>query len=338
MAGGLIALLDDVSLIVKYTAARGGALATMSGKTALHSVGVVIDDTAMAPGFVADASPQRELPIIWRITKGSLFNKIIIVLPIALLLSWLAPGLLTPLLMLGGTYLCYEGAQKVVSAITGRDAEELPAQETGPDAEDALVKSAVMTDLILSAEIMVLSLNAVIDQPFGIRVGVLIGTAILITLGVYGVVALLVKIDDIGLAIVEHGRVPALGRGLVRGMPIILTILEVVGTFAMMWVGGHLVLAGIGSLLWSWPLETISHLEHAAAAAAGAAGGFVGWLVETLCSLAAGIVWGLIVYGIIEGVQALLPNTKPDGAHIATKVTKNVPLPPGAGRPRAPQS
>lgn len=312
MAGGLLALLDDVSLIARNAAATADDVAGLVGKTAAKSAGVVIDDAAVTPGYLQGASPARELPMIWRITKGSLVNKLIIILPIALLLSWIAPWLLTPILMLGGTYLCYEGAHKIVAAITGHNAHTTPVREQGPEAEDKMVKSAITTDLILSAEIMVISMNAVIDEPFWTRFWVLVVVAILITLGVYGAVALLVKLDDIGLGVIERGNAPRLGHGLVKAMPIILNIIAVVGTFAMLWVGGHIILVGLSDTGW-WPAPY--ELIHGWEVAAG--GGFVGWLVNTACSLVVGLIWGLIIVGIVEAIKKVLPTNKPQASQHA---------------------
>lgn len=315
MAGGLLALLDDVALIARSAAASVDDVSAMVGKTAVKSAGVVIDDAAVAPGYLEGAKPSRELPMIWRITKGSLINKLVIILPILLLLSWLAPWSLPIILMLGGTYLCYEGAHKVIHALSSHSEESESASDTGPDAEDKMVKGAITTDLILSAEIMVISLNSIMDQSFWMRVFVLIGVAILITVGVYGAVALLVKLDDIGVGMIRRGRAETLGRGLVTAMPIILAVISVVGTFAMLWVGGHIIVQNLDSLnIWSWPYSTIHGWEVAVG------GGFLGWLVNTAASLVVGLIWGVVAYAIVEGVKAMLPGMKADGEHAANSV------------------
>lgn len=298
MAGGLLALLDDVALIARNAAATVDDIATLAARTATKSAAVAIDDAAVTPGFIQGASPKRELPMIWRITKGSLFNKLIIILPIALILSWAAPWALTPILMLGGTYLCYEGAHKVMGVFTGYEKHEEPVKEVGPEAEDKLVRSAVTTDLILSAEIMVISLNQVLDGPFWTRLGVLVLVAIGITAAIYGAVALLVKLDDIGLGMVKRGTAPKLGMGLVKAMPVVLDIITVVGTLAMLWVGGHIMIVGVDELFWSAPSELIYGWEIAVG------GGFLGWLVNTGASLVIGLAWGLVIYSIIEAVKA----------------------------------
>ena len=166
MPGGLAALLDDVALIAKTASASIDDVAAAAGKTSAKATGIVVDDAAVTPRFVQGVTPARELPIIWRIAKGSLFNKLVIILPVALLLSWLAPWLLNPILMLGGAYLCFEGAEKVWEKISGHEDHEEAAVDTGPDAENKLVRGAVTTDLILSAEIMVISLNEVAAEPW----------------------------------------------------------------------------------------------------------------------------------------------------------------------------
>ena len=297
MAGGLLALLDDVALIARSAAASVDDVATLAGKTTAKSAGVVIDDTAVTPGFLRGASPKRELPMIWRITKGSLINKLAIILPVIMLLSWLAPWALTPLLMLGGTYLCYEGAHKIMAVFTGHESHDEPVKLAGPDAEDKMVRSAITTDLILSAEIMVISLNSVIQLDFWLRLGVLILVAVLITVGVYGAVALLVKLDDIGLGMIRRGRIPRTGRMLVKAMPIILNVISFVGTFAMLWVGGHIIIVGVDELFWSAPYELIHGWETAVG------GGALGWLVNTGASLVIGLAWGMVVYSVVQFFQ-----------------------------------
>lgn len=315
MAGGLLALLDDVALIARTAAASADDVGALVGKTTAKSAGVVIDDAAVTPGYLEGAKPARELPMIWRITKGSLRNKLIIILPILLLLSWLAPWSLTPILMIGGTYLCYEGAHKVIGLFTGHGSHDTPVQESGEEAEDKLVRGAITTDLILSAEIMVIAMNGIVEEAFWTRVIVLILVAIVITIAVYGAVGLLVKLDDIGLGMIKRGNAPGLGRGLVKAMPIILGTIGIVGTFAMLWVGGHIIVQGVDTVgLWSWPYETIHHWEEAAG------GGSLGWLVNTGASLIAGLLWGLVAYAVIEGVKALLPGKKADGEHAANAV------------------
>lgn len=321
MAGGLFALLDDVALIAKKAAVASRDVASAAASTSSKAAAVVVDDAAVTPGFVEGVTPARELPIIWKITKGSLVNKIIIILPIALLLSWLAPWALTPILMMGGTYLSFEGAEKIWHAIAarrgwhGHGEHDRPAVEKSSEDERSLVKGAVMTDLILSAEIMVISLNEVADRPIVERAAILVAVAFLITLVVYGMVGLLVKMDDVGLHLssrqgdpsrIGHRTIQRLGRGMVLGMPKILTALSVVGTAAMLWVGGHILLVGADELGWHGPFTAVHHLEDVIAGAGGA----VQWLVETGCSAAIGFLIGSIVAAAVSGGSRIAPEKR----------------------------
>ncbi|SPJ40379.1 Inner membrane protein YedI [Corynebacterium diphtheriae subsp. lausannense] len=197
MAGGLAALLDDVALIARTASASVDDVAAAAAKTSAKAAGVVVDDTAVTPQYVRGVTPARELPIIWRIAKGSLVNKLCIILPIALLLNAVAPWALTPILMLGGAFLCFEGAEKVGEMVTGK--QHSSEEEAGAKDENILVRGAITTDLILSAEIMVISLNEVADQTIWMEAAVLVAVGIFITAVVYGAVALLVTLDDIGL-------------------------------------------------------------------------------------------------------------------------------------------
>ena len=309
MAGGLAALLDDVALIARKAAASVDDVAAVAGRTSAKAAGVVVDDAAVTPRFVRGVTPKRELPIIWRITKGSLFNKIIIILPVALLLSWIAPWALTPLLMIGGTYLSFEGAEKVLE-MTGRvHHEEETAADKGGQSEDQLVRGAVTTDLILSAEIMVISLNEVADQPFFTRLTVLVVVAFLITLLVYGAVGFLVKIDDIGLRLAKRPNKTSkkIGLAMVSGMPAVLNAIAVIGTFAMLWVGGHIMLVGVAELFWSWPFATVHHLAQVVGRIPGI-GGWLAWITDTGFSMVAGLVWGLMVAAIVFLVRRTTGN------------------------------
>ncbi len=301
MAGGLVALLDDVALIARTAASSLDDVAAAAGRTSVKAAGVVVDDAAVTPRYVAGVTPARELPMIWRITKGSLINKLVIILPIALLLSWIAPWALTPILMVGGTYLCFEGAEKVLGRLLGHAKKDTPARDQGAGAEDALVKGAITTDLILSAEIMVISLNEVATEPMIFRAMVLVVVAIGITALVYGAVALLVKMDDIGLHMVERGGSGAgFGRGLVTAMPKVLTAISVIGTFAMLWVGGHILVVGLAEFNVTWPYDFI----HGAEVAVG--GGVLGWVVNTFFSLIVGLIWGAVIVAVIEGIKKAL--------------------------------
>lgn len=300
MAGGLFALLDDVALIARSAASSVDDVAALAGKTSVKAAGVVVDDTAVTPQYVEGIKPQRELPMIWRITKGSLINKLVIILPIAMILSWIAPWALTPILMCGGTYLCFEGAEKILHhLLPHREKETESVQEKGADAEDSLVKSAITTDLILSSEIMVISLNEVIDQPFWMRLGALIFVGIILTLGVYGAVGLLIKMDDIGMALNErHNGKSTVGNALVKGMPIVLDIIGVIGTAAMLWVGGHIVVKGLHEFGMNQPHEFIVSVTEKIS------NGALAWLAETGMSMVCGLVLGTVIATIVMAVKA----------------------------------
>ena len=294
MSGGLVALLDDVALIARTAAASIDDVGAAAGRVSVKAAGVVVDDAAVTPRYVQGVTPSRELPIIWRITKGSLVNKLIIILPIALLLSAFAPWALTPILMVGGTYLCYEGAEKILAKLTGDGGHSEPVAATGPGAENQLVRSAITTDLVLSAEIMVISLNELIGKPAWEQAIVLVIVAVAITLLVYGAVGVLVKMDDIGLRLGESdsGAMQSLGRGLVAAMPKVLTVIGVIGVFAMLWVGGHILLAGVDEFGWHAPYTVVHHLSESVP------GGFLAWLVDTACSMVVGLVWGAVIVGV----------------------------------------
>lgn len=318
MAGGLIALLDDVAALVKLSAASLDDVAAGASKAGAKAAGVVIDDAAVTPKFVEGVSPKRELPIIKRIALGSLVNKIVIILPIILLLSQFLPWLLTPLLMVGGTYLCFEGAEKIFEKfgwISHHEKESTAAAPAGAQdaktAEKKIVRSAITTDFVLSCEIMVIALNEVAAESLTSRAIILAIVALAITLGVYGVVALIVKMDDIGLHLAkkEAPGPQRFGRFLVGAMPKLLTLLSVVGTFAMLWVGGHIILVGIDELGFHALYGFVHHLETPVAAIA-VVGGFLGWLVNTVFSLILGAIWGAIVVAVILGGSALIRSTK----------------------------
>ncbi|MET3943427.1 DUF808 domain-containing protein [Corynebacterium mucifaciens] len=301
MAGGLLALLDDVALIARQAAASVDDIAGMTAKTSSKAAGVVIDDAAVTPQYVSGVTPSRELPMIWRITKGSLRNKLVFILPIALLLNAFAPWALTPILMLGGTYLVFEGAEKIVHKLSSDSDEqaEQAANKSEQD-EDNLVNSAIRTDLILSAEIMIIALDEVKDQPVWMEAAVLIAVGIFLTVAVYGAVALLVKIDDIGRGMIERGNAPKLGRGLVKAMPYVLSAIGVIGTIAMLWVGGHLIVRGLDEVVgWHWPHEIIAKGQEAVG------GGALGWMVETGISMIVGLIVGFIVLGVVQLVKKL---------------------------------
>jgi predicted DNA repair protein MutK len=252
---------------------------------------------------VRGLAAERELPIIRKIATGSLRNKILFILPAALVLSQFLPWLLTPLLMLGGTYLCYEGAEKVYEKLAGHHPpEETPQEHFGPEHEGPMVSGAIRTDFILSAEIMVIALNEVADEPFVARAIILLVVAVAITILVYGVVAAIVKMDDVGLHLTQRSTKLAqrVGHAMVRAMPGLLNVISVVGTAAMLWVGGHIILVGVDDLGWHWPYDLVHHWEEDVEHAVGSIGAAVAWLVNTFASLVIGVVWGFIVVGVMH--------------------------------------
>ena len=300
MSGGLVALFDDVAVLARAAAASVDDIGVGAARASAKAAGVVVDDAAVTPQYVRGLAAERELPIIRRIAIGSLRNKLLVILPAVLLLSYFLPALLTPILMLGGAYLCYEGAEKV-SARFGAHHEAHAAGEAALPDEDTVVSGAVRTDFILSAEIMVISLNEVADEPFVFRAVILTVVAIAITVLVYGFVGLIVKMDDVGLRLAELPRVGVarFGRGLVLAMPKLLTALTVVGTAAMLWVGGHILLVGSDELGLTFLYDAVHHLEEVAEDATGAIGPVVSWLVNTLASALLGLVVGAAVVVVV---------------------------------------
>ena len=306
MAFGLVALLDDVVALTKLAAASLDDVGAAAGRASAKAAGVVVDDTAVTPRYVHGVTADRELPIVRRIAIGSIRNKLLIILPVALVLSQFLPWLLTPILMLGGTYLCFEGAEKVWEKLGHHhEGPHAPAAEVGPEEEETMVRGAIRTDLILSAEIMVIALDDVASEPFLTRAAVLVVVAVLITALVYGVVALIVKMDDIGLHLArrESATTQLVGRMLVRTMPMVLTALSTIGVVAMLWVGGHILLVGADELGWHGPYALVHHLEEAVHDAAGALGGVLGWLTNTAGSAIAGLLVGAVVVAVVTVVR-----------------------------------
>ena len=301
MSGGLVALLDDVAVLARAAAASIDDIGAAAARASVKASGVVVDDAAVTPQYVRGLAAERELPIIRRIAVGSLRNKLLIILPAVLLLSEFLPGLLTPILMLGGTYLCFEGAEKVWARFGGHHHTHAAGEDVLPD-EDTVVSGAVRTDFILSAEIMVISLNEVVDQPLVARAAILIVVALAITALVYGFVGLIVKMDDVGLRLAERpGKTAAgFGRGLVKAMPRLLTGLTVVGTAAMLWVGGHILLVGTEELGLTFLYDAVHHVEEATKEATGAFGSVAAWLVNTLASALLGLVVGALVVVVMS--------------------------------------
>ena len=300
MPSGLAALLDDIATIAKVAAASVDDVALAAGKASTKAAGVVIDDTAVTPQYVTGFTPDRELPIIWRIAKGSIKNKLIFILPAALLLSAFLPWAITPILMIGGAYLCFEGAEKVLEKFAKASGEEESLAEevaelSSAEHEEKMVAGAVRTDLILSAEIMAIALNDIaVGMPsiWG-QAAALFAVAIGITVVVYGVVGLIVKMDDIGLHMAqrENGGSQAIGRFMVRGMPKLLAFLSTVGTAAMLWVGGQIIVHGFGI----HPAELVGLHE-----------GVLAWLVDAaLCGL-----FGLALGAVIVWVHHKIAHRK----------------------------
>jgi len=301
VAGGLVGLLDDVAALAKLAAASVDDVGAAAARASMKAAGVVIDDAAVTPAYVRGLAADRELPIIKRIALGSLRNKLLIILPAALLLSAIAPTVVEIVLMFGGCFLAYEGAHKVIHALRHDDHDhDVPAVELGPDAESATVSGAVRTDFILSAEIMVIALKEVLDEPIVSRGVILAVVGVLITIAVYGVVAIIVKMDDIGLKLVERPspRSQHVGRFLVAGMPKLLSWLSVIGTAAMLWVGGHILIAGFDELGWSGPYDLVHWLENGVDGVAGV-GGLLAWLVNTAVSAALGLAVGALIVTVV---------------------------------------
>ncbi len=326
MSGGLAALLDDIAMLAKLAAASVDDVGAAAGRASAKAAGVVIDDTAVTPRYVQGFTASRELPIIKRIALGSLRNKLLFIVPAALVLSQFVPWALTPLLMLGGTYLCYEGAEKLLEALGvlkhhaehaedehhARAADgsevELPAALESEDHEKKMVTGAIRTDFILSAEIIVIALNEVSSEPFITRTLILVVVSFAITALVYGVVGLIVKMDDIGLGLAQRSSATSqkVGLGLVKAMPKVLTTLSTVGIVAMLWVGGHILLQGTYDLGWHGAYDFVHHMEEVVHDATGALGGFLAWCTNTAFSALIGVVVGTIVVGILH----VLPKRK----------------------------
>ncbi|MFT4296884.1 MAG: DUF808 domain-containing protein [Micropruina sp.] len=298
MSGGFFALLDDIVAMAKLAAASLDDVGAAAGRASAKAAGVVIDDTAVTPRYVHGFSPERELPVVKKIAIGSVRNKLLIILPGALLLSQFLPWLLTPILMVGGSYLCYEGAEKLWEKFGGGHGHDEPAPTVGGPDEKAMVAGAIRTDLILSTEIMVIALNEVATEPLLSRAVTLIVVALVMTVLVYGVVALIVKMDDVGLhlATERSGGLAALGRGLVAAMPMVLATLSNVGIAAMLWVGGHILLVGLDDLGWHPPYELVHHAEEAIVhAVPGFFGDALAWLTNTAASAVLGVIVGAVL-------------------------------------------
>ncbi len=298
---GLLALLDDVAAIAKVAAASVDDIAGAAAKAGAKAAGVVIDDAAVTPKYVTGFKADRELPIIWRIARGSLFNKLVILLPLALILSEFLPGAITPLLMVGGAYLCFEGAEKVFHKLFPHaDPAVEEDLSTGDPVrlEEDRVRGAIKTDFILSAEIMTIALAAVPDSGLLTEAVTLAAVGIAITAFVYGGVAVIVKMDDLGLHMATRSRLAAIraaGRGLVRGMPTFLAALATVGTAAMLWVGGSIVIHGFEVLGFGWLGHLIEQIAHAFGSTVTLGAGLIEWVVKAALDGVFGLALGMVL-------------------------------------------
>ena len=311
MATGLIALLDDIAALTKLTAASLDDVAAQTVQTSIKAAGVVIDDTAVTPRYVVGLSPARELPIIAKIAIGSLKNKLLFLLPACLILSRFAPWAITPLLMIGGLYLCYEGAEKLIEAVFPHGGEHDDAEAKTPadpkEIERKTVNGAIRTDFILSAEIMTLALSGITLPSIFLQALVLAAVGIVITVGVYGAVAVLVKADDIGLALARNhaGFLHRFGCALVRGVPVFLDFLAALGTAAMLWVGGGIILHGLDKLGFREPEHAVEHAGEATASALVVLPAAVNWLTMAVLQGLAGIVIGALVVLCVKLASAV---------------------------------
>ncbi len=311
MAGGLLALLDDVAAIAKVAAASIDDVAAGAAKASAKAAGAVIDDAAVTPKYVHGFEAKRELPIIWKIAKGSIKNKLLILLPAALLLANFAPWLISPLLMIGGAYLCFEGAEKVVHVFFPHEAHHVEETEETDDPahlEEKKAAGAIKTDFILSAEIMTIILSGIPESNFWMEASTLAVAGVGITVAVYGSVALIVKMDDVGLAMYAGGRLSltrTLGRWLVRGMPSFMKLLTLIGTAAMLWVGGSIVIHGMEELGFGWLGHHIHDIAHwAGHMVPEAYEGFVTWTTKAALDGVFGVALGAALIPVVTKVIA----------------------------------
>lgn len=331
MSIGLIALLDDIAGLAKVAAASIDDVAGQAMKAGAKAAGAVIDDAAVTPKYVHGFSADRELPIVGKIAWGSIKNKLIFLLPAALILSWIAPWLITPLLMIGGAYLCYEGAEKVYELVVPHDAHAHekslePAAIDPKSLEDQKVSGAIKTDFILSAEIMTIALSAIETRNIWEEALILVVVAFGITAAVYGGVALIVKADDAGVFMARNGRTGAgraFGRGLVQFMPGFMKVLGIVGTAAMIWVGGGILTHGLAEFGLSAPEHFIEGLAEGAAHALPAMAGLMHFLVVAAIDGVIGLILGLllipvagyVVAPVWGAIKRLLPKREAPAAH-----------------------
>jgi hypothetical protein len=307
MASGFFALLDDISALVKASAASLDDIPAQVAKTTGKVSGIVIDDTAVTPKYVVGLDPSRELSIIYRIAKKSLFNKLIILSPAALLLGYFAPWAITPVLMVGGAYLCFEGYEKVHSMFSKHKEVHAESTEvaiiTPQELEEQRVTGAVRTDIILSAEIMAIAYSQVTEEPIVNQILVMLAVAIFITVAVYGFVGLIVKADDIGVHLAQdkfHPVTKKIGRGIVKFMPHFLTFLSYVGTAAMLWVGAEIIAHGI---------PATSHLLHDLEVALAKMPALA-WFAKALACGIAGLILGFIIEKLVVLVKRVFFSKK----------------------------
>lgn len=313
---GFIALLDDVALLARTAATSVDDVAAMAAKAGTKAAGVIIDDASVTPKYVTGLSAKRELPIIWKIARSSFFSKLVILLPVAMLLNYFAPFLLIPLLMLGGLYLCFEGAEKIYHVLAPHKDNHVNVDEIQDPAklEETRVKGAIKTDFILSAEIMTISLNGIVaefpDAGLVMQGATLAVVAIAITIAVYGTVALIVKMDDVGAWMALNGRTGlgrSIGNGLVHGMPHLLTVLSVVGTAAMLWVGGSILVHGLHDLgLNNGPYEWIKAVSYPLTGGTGLGN----WAITAFADGIIGLVVGLLLIPVVRKLIAPLMGSK----------------------------
>jgi predicted DNA repair protein MutK len=305
MASGLAALLDDVATIAKMAAVSLDDVTAAAGKAGTKAIGVVVDDAAVTPSYAMGFTPDRELPIVWKIALGSLRNKFLFLLPGALLLSAFAPWALTPILMLGGAYLCFEATEKIIEALartSGKTSKTAPIEElalSSAEMEARKIAGAIRTDLILSGEIMAIAIATVADRPLAIQAGALAIVSLGITALVYGVVGLIVKMDDIGLDLARRASraTQFIGKALVKSMPYLLKSLSFIGTLAMLWVGGGIIVHGLEH----FGLDTVPHAIDGLAERIGHAapfGGIAGWIAFAAGSAVVGLVVGGAIVAI----------------------------------------
>ncbi|MEO0393562.1 MAG: DUF808 domain-containing protein, partial [Pseudomonadota bacterium] len=315
---GFLALFDDIAALTKVAASQVDDVMAQAAKVGSKTVGVVVDDAAVTPKYVQGLPAARELPIVWRIARGSLFNKLIILLPLAMVLQAIAPWALPPLLMLGGAYLCFEGAEKVLHVIKPHDDDgyHAPKPKAIDDAhlEEDRVKKAIKTDFILSAEIMVIALSVIEADTLWAKGAILAAVAVGITAIVYGSVAILVRADDVGLKLSQNERVKAarvVGRAIVKTMPKVMVALSVIGTTAMLWVGGSIIIHSLEQLGFGWLGHHIHDLAHLVGHSVPSVEGFLTWSVTAGLDGVFGLLLGASLIPVVTAVKKLTARLKP---------------------------